>query len=84
MEGAYKIMALKSNLRFIMAEQMINNISDLIKQTGISRNSLNKLWKNEELETLKLETLVKVCEALNIFLYDLIDYVPDDLSQSNG
>ncbi|HDR7417809.1 TPA: helix-turn-helix transcriptional regulator [Bacillus cereus] len=64
-------MALKSNLRFIMAEQMINNISDLIKQTGISRNSLNKLWKNEELETLKLETLVKVCEALNIFLYDL-------------
>ncbi|MEH7464826.1 helix-turn-helix transcriptional regulator [Bacillus thuringiensis] len=77
-------MALKSNLRFIMAEQMINNISGLIKQTGISRNSLNKLWKNEELETLKLETLVKVCEALNVSLYDLIEYIPDDSSENNG
>ncbi|UAT31464.1 helix-turn-helix transcriptional regulator [Bacillus badius] len=70
-------MPLKSNLRVIMAEKMIDNLSDLIELTGVSRNSLNKLWKNSELDTIKLGTLVKICEALKISLFDLIEYIPD-------
>ncbi|MEB9514637.1 helix-turn-helix domain-containing protein, partial [Bacillus cereus] len=29
----------------IMAKKNIDNISDLVRITGVSRNSINKLWR---------------------------------------
>jgi putative transcriptional regulator len=70
-------MNIKNNLRLIMAEKMINNITELMQITGLSRNALNKLWHNQDVETVKLETLVQICESLKIKLSDLVEYVPE-------
>jgi len=61
-----------------MAEKRIDNITDLIEKTGLSRNALNKLWHNQDVETVKLETLISVCKPLDIKLSDLIEYLPDE------
>lgn len=48
--------------------------SQLRKKAGISTNALAKLGKDE---SLPLETLEKVCTALNCTLDDILEYVPD-------
>ena len=63
-----------NNLRLIMAEKRIDNVSDLMEKTDLSRNALNKLWHNKDLETVKLGTLITICEKLDIPLSQLIEY----------
>jgi DNA (cytosine-5)-methyltransferase 1 len=48
--------------------------SQLRKKAGISTNALAKLGKDE---SLPLETLEKVCAALDCTLDDILEYVPD-------
>ncbi len=48
--------------------------SQLRKKAGISTNALAKLGKDE---SLPLETLEKVCTALDCTLDDILEYVPD-------
>ena len=48
--------------------------SELRRKAGISTNALAKLGKNE---SLPLETLEKVCAALDCTLNDILEYVPD-------
>lgn len=67
---------LKSNLRRLMADQRIVDISDLMRLSGISRNSINKLYKETNIETIKLETLFKLCDTFNCKLSELIEYEP--------
>jgi putative transcriptional regulator len=67
---------LESYLRQLMAEHKINDISELMDATGVSRNSINKLFREVDMETLKLETLIQICDAFNIRLSDLIQYTP--------
>ncbi len=69
-------MPLKNNLRLLMAEKRIDNIADLIKTTGLSRNALNKLWHNQDIDTIKIGTLIQICNSLKIKLSDLIEYIP--------
>lgn len=69
-------MPIENKLRLVMANKRIDSISELIEITGVSRNSLNKLWHNEDLESIKVETLVKICRALDIELNQLITYAP--------
>ncbi|MED4052330.1 helix-turn-helix transcriptional regulator [Priestia megaterium] len=71
-------MKVVSNIRMIMAKKNIDNISDLVRITGVSRNSINKLWHNENVSSLRLDTLLPICEKLNVKLSDLIEYIPDD------
>lgn len=71
---------LKSKLRHLMADKKINSLSELIRQAKISRETLNKLYHEEKLETLKLEMVIKVCEFFNCDIQDLIEYIPDDVS----
>ena len=70
-------MAIENNLRVIMAIKRINSITELMAKTKLSRNALNKLWHNENIETVKLETLFQICDALDIELHELITYKPD-------
>jgi len=65
---------LKSYLRHRMADRRIDDITQLIEISGVSRNSINKLFRGANLETLKLETLIKLCDALECNLSDLIEY----------
>ena len=67
-------MRISNNLRLIMAKRRIDNISDLMEITNLSRNALNKLWHNKDLETVKLGTLMTICEKLDISLSQLIEY----------
>ncbi|MGU9504952.1 helix-turn-helix domain-containing protein [Bacillus paralicheniformis] len=62
----------------IMAKKNIDNISELVRITGVSRNSINKLWHNENVSSLKLDTLITICEKLDVELSDLIEYIRDD------
>lgn len=65
---------LKSYLRHRMADKSIDDITQLIEISGVSRNSINKLFRGANLETLKLETLIKLCDALECNLSDLVEY----------
>ena len=49
--------------------------TDLRKKAGISTNALAKLGRNE---SVPLETLEKICKALDCKLEDVLDYEPDD------
>lgn len=71
-------MKLVNNIRMIMATKNIDNISELLRITGVSRNSINKLWHNENVSSLRLDTLITICEKLDVKLSDLIEYIPGD------
>ena len=68
---------LKSNIKYRMVDNNIDDVAKLIKLTGITRNTLNKLYKNKDIESMKLETLFLICDALNCNLSDLIEYTPE-------
>jgi len=55
--------------------------SQLRKKAGISTNALAKLGKDE---SLPLETLEKVCAALDCTLNDILEYVPDKETDGGG
>jgi putative transcriptional regulator len=68
---------LKCNIRALMAEHRIDDITELMSLSGLSRNSINKLYRETNIETTKLETLFKLCDSFNCKLSDFIEYVPD-------
>lgn len=70
-------MSIHNNLRVVMAQKRIDNVSELMELTGLSRNALNKLWHDEDLESVKVGTLLQVCDALGIKLSELIEYHPN-------
>ncbi|WP_242298759.1 helix-turn-helix transcriptional regulator [Bacillus cereus group sp. BfR-BA-01424] len=75
-------MNLANNIRMIMAQKKIDNIAELIRITGVSRNSINKLWHNENVSSLRLDTLITICEKLDVKLSDLIEYVPGNVDSN--
>lgn len=74
---------IKVNLRYLMAHHKIDSITELMAISGLSRNALNKLLKEEDVQSVKLETLIKLCDALNCKLAELITYTPDDLDNDD-
>lgn len=56
------------------------NISktQLIKKAGISTNAMAHLGKNED---VRVEVLVKICEALNCSIEDIMEIIPEDVNQ---
>lgn len=68
---------LKSNLRVLMAEHRIDDITELMNRSGLSRNSINKLYRETNIESIKLETLFKLCDTFKCKLSDLIEYEVD-------
>lgn len=70
-------MSVKNNLRIVMAQKRIDSVSELMQLTGLSRNALNKLWHDDDIESVKLGTLIQVCDALDIKLSELMEYHPN-------
>lgn len=68
---------IRCNLRRLMADYRIDDITTLMAMSGISRNSINKLYREVDIETVKIETLIKLCDAFKCKLSDLIEYIPD-------
>ena len=69
-------MKIKVNLSKIMGEQKLK-VSELSRRTRISRQALYKLY-HERSERIELETLAKLCQALDCTVGELLEYVPDD------
>ncbi|MCY9538108.1 helix-turn-helix transcriptional regulator, partial [Paenibacillus thiaminolyticus] len=61
---------IKCNIRVLMAEHRIDDITELMTRSGLSRNSINKLYKEINIETTKLETLFKLCDTFGCKLSD--------------
>ncbi|MED3244550.1 helix-turn-helix domain-containing protein [Bacillus thuringiensis] len=71
-------MKVVNNFRVIMAVKNIDNVAELVRMTGVSRNSINKLWRNDNVSSLRIDTLITICEKLDVELLDLIEYIRDD------
>lgn len=66
-----------NHLRDIMDDKRIYNVAMLIKATGMTRNTIIKLYNNTQIETIKMDTLMKICNALDCSLSELIEYKPE-------
>lgn len=69
---------IKAKLGYLMLDHKIKSVTMLARETGISRETLRKIYNETKLESLSLETIVKLCEFFNCKIQDLIEYIPDD------
>lgn len=69
---------LKNKIKYLMADKNIRTISELSRQTGISRDTLNKIYDNSRAETVTMEMYLKLCRLFNCKLSDLIEYYPEE------
>ncbi len=51
--------------------------TELIKKAGITTNAMAHMGKNED---VRVETLTRICTALDCKMDDILDIVPDDKS----
>ena len=51
---------------------------DLIEQTGISRTTIAKMGRDENVST---EVLSKICGALRVDVGDIMEMIPDNTSE---
>lgn len=49
--------------------------TQLIQQSGITTNAMARMGKGED---VRVETLVKICAALECSIDDIIEILPDD------
>lgn len=49
--------------------------TELIKMSGITSNAMAKLGRNE---SVQMETLAKICGALNCEVGDIVEVIPDN------
>ncbi len=68
---------LKCYLRHRMADCNIKDIQQLMEVSGVSRNAINKLFRGENVESTKVETLIRLCNTFGCKLSDLVEYIPD-------
>ena len=69
---------LNSYIRHRMADKKIDDITKLMEMSNVSRNTINKLFRGTSLETLRMDSIVKLCDALDCKMSDLIEYIPKD------
>lgn len=65
---------MKNNLSAILGARLMT-ITQLAELTGVSRTTLTDIYYKRA-KSVKLETLVKICDALEIPLCELIEYQP--------
>lgn len=53
------------------------NLSTISRDTGISRTTLTSIYYKRA-KTVKLDTLVRLCDYLQVPLHELIDYQPKE------
>ncbi|MBS4536364.1 helix-turn-helix transcriptional regulator [Clostridium sp. D2Q-14] len=64
---------IKSNLRLIMAKRGIKNVSDVGDICKVSNPTITKLNNDRKLESLSLETILKVCAGLECTVEELLE-----------
>lgn len=69
---------MKNNLSTILGSKLMT-VTDLSQATGISRATLTEIYYRRN-NSVRLDTLTKICDCLQISLSDLIEYVPTKAS----
>lgn len=69
---------LKSKLGYLMLDHQIKSVSALAEKIDLSRETLRKIYNGTKLESLNLETIVKLCKFFNCEIQDIIQYIPDE------
>ena len=54
--------------------------SEMRRKAGLTTNALANLGKGE---SVPLETLEKICSALNCRIEDIVEYLPDDTEKKD-
>ena len=67
-------MTLKCNLRKLMYQHEIKTFAEVIRLTGVNRNTISKLYHGRRLDKVQLGTYIKVCDGLACTLEDLVIY----------
>lgn len=67
---------MKNNLSRILGERLLK-VSDVHEATGISRSTLTEIYYRRN-ENVRLDTLQKICDFLQIPLGELIEYDPTE------
>ncbi|WP_461244914.1 helix-turn-helix domain-containing protein [Secundilactobacillus muriivasis] len=67
---------IRNNLSVLMAEKRIK-VVDLSNATGISKNTITSTAKNYG-KMIQLETINKICQALDVSPTDFFEYAPFD------
>ena len=67
-----------NNLWKLLIDKKMNK-QDLRKMTGISSASIAKLGKGENITT---DVLLRICEALDCNINDIMETLPDELAES--
>lgn len=67
---------MKNNLSKILGERLLK-VSDVFKATGISKTTLTDIYY-QRAKNIQLDTLMKICDYLQVPLSDLIEYEPQN------
>ncbi len=67
---------MKNNLSKILGERLLK-VSDVFKATGISKTTLTDIYY-QRAKNVQLDTLMKICDYLQVSLSDLIEYEPQN------
>ncbi|WP_289102043.1 helix-turn-helix transcriptional regulator [uncultured Fusobacterium sp.] len=55
--------------------------SELSRISNVNKNTISALYNNET-KRIDLEVLNKICNSLNCHLTDILEYIPDDDSNT--
>lgn len=75
--GGY-IMAISYNKLWKLLIDKKMSKADLRRAAGIAPNTMTKLRRDEE---VSMAVLVKICTALNANIGDIMDLIPEEVSQ---
>lgn len=50
----------------------------LSKESGVRPNTISQWVNNEDVKSISVETLNKICKTLKCNIADIVDYVDDD------
>jgi len=64
-----------NNFSTILGHNLLT-ITNVYKGTGISRSTLINIYY-QRTRSVKLNTLIKICDYLQVPLSELIEYIPD-------
>ena len=70
---------LGNNVRILMAQNNIPSIIELERQSGVSRQVLDRLLKNKS-KRLDFDTVIKLCKLFNCEVGDLL-YIDESNKQ---
>lgn len=64
----------RCNLRRLMYERHIDTIAEVMRLTGANRVALTRMYKNEMLNRVEVRTYIRVCQALEYSLADILEF----------